>query len=173
MGGGRYRLADGMEDTLRRMGERGDIIRVMQRELTVRRLDRAGVEQVVSNDLREPLVGRVIHRGFSDEHRDRHYLIVDGVDGRVHYVDIGRGDATPSVPEGATVRIDPRAAMVTQADRTVDAVAHANGGRYSVDLHLRQDPSASEAFADSHVRRRRQCAERAPDRSAWPMAVGP
>ncbi|KER35966.1 conjugal transfer protein TraI [Sphingobium indicum F2] len=153
IGGGRYRLADGMEDTLRRMGERGDIIRVMQRELTVRRLDRAGVEQVVSNDLREPLVGRVIHRGFSDEHRDRHYLIVDGVDGRVHYVDIGRGDATPSVPEGATVRIDPRAAMVTQADRTVDAVAHANGGRYSVDLHLRQDPSASEAFADSHVRR--------------------
>ncbi|MGK2912326.1 MAG: relaxase/mobilization nuclease RlxS [Sphingobium sp.] len=153
IGGGRYRLAEGLEDTLRRMGERGDIIRLMQRELTARRLDRAGVEQVVSNDLRETLVGRVISRGFSDEHRDRHYLMVDGVDGRVHYIDIGRGDATPSVPEGSTVQIAPSRIEATQADRTVDAVARANGGRYSIDLHLRNDPQASEAFATSHVRR--------------------
>jgi type IV secretory pathway VirD2 relaxase len=153
VGGGRYRLAEGLEETLRRMGERGDIIRLMQRELTARRLDRAGVEQVVSNDLREPIVGRVIQRGFSDEHRDRHYLVVDGVDGRVHYVDIGRGDATPSVAEGSTVRVAPLRIEATQADRTVDAVASANGGCYSIDLHLSHDPGASEAFATSHVRR--------------------
>jgi type IV secretory pathway VirD2 relaxase len=153
IGGGRYRLADGIEDTLRRMGERGDIIRTVQRELTARRLERAGVEQVVSTNLSEPIVGRVINRGFSDEHRDRHYVMVDGIDGRVHYVDIGRGDATPSVPEGATVRIDPTRADATQADRTVAAIARANGGRYSIDLHLRHDPNASEAFATSHVRR--------------------
>jgi len=153
VGGGRYRLAEGLEDTLRRMGERGDVIRLMQRELTARRLDRAGVEQVVSSDLREPLVGRVISRGFSDEHRDRHYLMIDGVDGRVHYVDIGRGDATPAVPGSGTVRITPSRIEATQADRTVDAVARANGGHYSVDLHLRHDPNASETFAASHVRR--------------------
>ena len=153
VGGGRYRLAEGLEDTLRRMGERGDVIRLMQRELSDRRLDRAGVEQVVSKDLREPLVGRVINRGISDEHRDRHYLIIDGVDGRVHYVDIGRGDATPIVPEGATVRMEPSRKEATQADCTVDAVARANGGRYSIDLHLAHDPNASEAFAASHVRR--------------------
>ncbi|WP_374011358.1 relaxase/mobilization nuclease RlxS [Sphingomonas sanguinis] len=153
LGGGRYRLAEEMEDTLRRMGERGDIVRLMQRELTARRLDRAGVEQVVATELREPLVGRVIQRGFSDEHRDRHYMMIDGIDGRVHYVEIGRSDATPSVPEGATVRIEPTKAAASQADRTVDAVARANGGRYSIDLHLRYDPGASEAFATSHVRR--------------------
>ncbi|HEY9578493.1 MAG TPA: relaxase/mobilization nuclease RlxS [Rhizorhapis sp.] len=153
IGGGRYRLAEGLQETLRRMGERGDIIRLMQRELTARRLDRAGVEQVVATELREPIVGRLISRGFSDEHRDRHYMMVDGVDGRVHYVDVGRGDATPSVPEGATVRIEPTRAVASQADRTVDAVARANGGCYSVDLHLRHDANASEAFAASHVRR--------------------
>ena len=153
IGGGRYRLADGLEDTLRRMGERGDIIRLMQRELTARRLDRAGVEQVVTAELREPIVGRLIQRGFSDEHRDRHYVMVDGIDGRVHYVDIGRGSATASVSENATVRIDPTRAEASQADRTVDAIARANGGRYSVDLHLRHDSQASEAFAASHVRR--------------------
>jgi len=153
LGGGRYRLADGLEDTLRRMGERGDIVRLMQRELTARRLDRAGVDQVVTAELREPLVGRLVKRGFSDEHRDRHYMIVDGTDGRAHYVDIGRGDATPSMPEGATIRLEPRKVDVTTADRTIDAVARANDGRYSVDLHLRHDPNASEAFAESHVRR--------------------
>jgi type IV secretory pathway VirD2 relaxase len=152
-GGGRYRLADALEDTLRRIGERGDIIRLMQRELTARRLDRAGVEQVVSTELREPIVGRLIQRGFSDEHRDRHFMMIDGVDGRVHYVDIGRGEATPSVPENATVRIESTKAEASQVDRTVDAVARANGGRYSIDLHLRHDPNASEAFAASHVRR--------------------
>jgi hypothetical protein len=71
IGGGRYRLADGMEETLRRMGERGDIIRVMQRELTARRLDRAGVERVIASELREPIVGKLISQGFSDEHRER------------------------------------------------------------------------------------------------------
>lgn len=152
-GGGRYQLADGLEDTLRRMGERGDIIRLMQRELTARRLDRPGVDQVMATEVREPIVGRLIRRGFSDEHRDRHYMMVDGIDGRVHYVDIGRSDAVPSVPENATVRIEPTRAGVTQADRTVDAVARANGGHYSVDLHLAHDPQASEAFAASHVRR--------------------
>ena len=153
IGGGRYRLADGLEDTLRRMGERGDIIRLMQRELTARRLDRAGVENVVSSELREPLVGRLIHRGFSDEHRDRHYMMVDGIDGRVHYLDIGRGNAVPSVPEDATVRIEPATVGASKSDRNVDAIARANGGRYSVDLHLAHDPNASEAFAASHVRR--------------------
>lgn len=153
IGGGRYRLADGMEETLRRMGERGDIIRVMQRELTARRLDRAGVERVIASEMREPIVGKLISRGFSDEHRDRHYMMVDGIDGRVHYVDIGRGDATPSVPEGAGVRIEPTKADATNADRIVDAVARANDGRYSVDLHLRHDANASQAYAESHVRR--------------------
>lgn len=151
--GGRYRLAGGLEDTLRRMGERGDIIRLMQRELAARRLDRAGVENVVSPQLREPLIGRLIHRGLADEHRDRHYVMVDGIDGRVHYIDIGRGNAVPSAPEGATVRIRPSKVEASKADQTVDAVARANGGRYSVDLHLTHDPKASEAFAASHVRR--------------------
>ena len=38
-------------------------------------------------------------------------------------------------------------------DRTIAEIAAANGGRYSVDLHLRHDPSASESFAETHVRR--------------------
>lgn len=68
-------------------------------------------------------------------------------------MDIGRGDATRSVPEGATVRIEATRAEATAADRTVAEVARANGGRYSVGLHLAHDPQANEAYAASHVRR--------------------
>ena len=154
IGGGRWQLTEGLEDTLRKAGERGDIIRTMQREMTAR--NRAGIEQHVF-DPADPevaqLVGRVIARGLADELRDRHYLLVDGVDGRSHYVDIGRGDAIEPTPEGAIVRITPTVGGVRDVDRIVAEIAAANEGRYSVDLHLRHDPSVSEAFAEAHVRR--------------------
>ncbi|MDB5581954.1 MAG: conjugal transfer protein TraI [Bradyrhizobium sp.] len=156
LGGGRWQLAEGLEDTLRRTGERGDIIRTMQRELTARNLDRPGIEQRLydpSGGDAAPLIGRVVMRGLSDEHRDRHFLLVDGIDGRIHHVDIGAGGATEPMAEGLIVRIAQRGIGAREVDRTVDAVARANGGCYSVDLHLRHDPSATEAFAEAHVRR--------------------
>jgi type IV secretory pathway VirD2 relaxase len=153
LGAGRWQLADGLEETLRRMGERGDIIRMMQRELTARKLERAGVDRRIHDQLREPIVGRVIHRGFSDEHRDRHYLMVDGIDGLVHYVDIGRGDLAGATAEDTIIRVAARSADVRDVDRTIAGVAAANGGRYSAEAHLRHDPSATHAFAEAHVRR--------------------
>jgi type IV secretory pathway VirD2 relaxase len=152
-GGGRWQLAEGLEDSLRQMGERGDIIRLMQRELTARRLDHTRPDRVIARALDGPLVGRVLHRGLSDELRDRHYLLVDGVDGKVHYLDIGRGDVVESLAEGTVVRANPRVPAVRGSDRAIVDVAAANGGVYSVELHLRHDPRASHDFAESHVRR--------------------
>jgi type IV secretory pathway VirD2 relaxase len=178
LGDGRWRLADDIEETLRRIGERGDIIRTMQRELSARKLDRPGVGQRLydpDEGRAAPIVGRVIHRGLADELRDRHYLLVDGIDGEVHHVPIGRGDGIAPIPEGAIVRITPTSVSVREADRTVDRVAHANGGIYSIDAHLRHDPNASQAFAETHIRRlealrrRSDVAERLPDGS-WRIA---
>ncbi|MEO7169674.1 MAG: relaxase/mobilization nuclease RlxS [Sphingomonas sp.] len=156
VGGGRWQLAEDLEGTLRTLGERGDIIRTMQRELTARNLQRPWIGRSLfgaGETDPEPVVGRVIARGLADEHRDRHYLLVDGVDGHAHYVDIGRGDAVAPIPEGAVVRVTARSLEVRDADRVVAEVAAANGGRYSADLHLRHDPSATQAFAETHVRR--------------------
>ncbi len=174
LGAGRWRLADGLEETLRRMGERGDIVRLMQRELTARRLERAQADRVIAGELHAPVIGRVVQRGFADEHRDRHYLLVDGIDGRVHYLDIGRATATEPTPEGAIVHVTRRTAAIREVDRTIAAVADAHGGRYSVDLHLEHDPRVSRAFAEAHVRRleamrRAGTTERLPDGS-WVVA---
>ena len=155
IGAGKWRLAAHMEDRLRRLGERGDIIRTMQRELTARGLERSPADRVVHGDaLTEPaVVGRVIARGLSDEMADRHYLLVDGVDGRAHHIDIGRGDAVEALPEDAIVRIHPREGGTRASDRLVAEIAEANGGRYSIDLHLQFDPLARVEFAEAHVRR--------------------
>src|SRR5439155_26928112 len=106
---------------------------------------------------------------------NRHYLLIDGVDVRAHYVDIGKGDAVDPIPEGAIIRVTARTLGIRNADRVVAEVAAASSGRYSVDLHLRHDPSATQAFAEAHVRRleamRRAGAgvEREPD-GAWSIA---
>jgi len=153
---GEWRLGHDLEETLKRMGERGDIIRTMHREMTAKGVTRAAADYVIFDPAvkdSRPITGRLVARGLSDEINDRHYLIVDALDGRTHYVDIGKGEATEPTPEGAIVRIDPKHPEPRQVDRTVSEIATANGGRYDVDIHLRHDPSVSASFAEAHVRR--------------------
>lgn len=151
---GRWRLAEDMDAILKRMGERGDIIRTMQRAFAAHGLERVVTDYAIADPVAMmPIVGRVVERGLSDEYNDRHYLIVDAVDGRSHYIDIGKAEATDFVPISAVVRIAPKSIEARGVDRTVARVAAANGGRYSIDLHLAHDPTARQTFAETHVRR--------------------
>lgn len=156
VGASHWRLAPDLADTLRRMGERGDIIRTMQRTYAARGDTPALVDQAIYDPAvadAHALVGRVVHRGLSDEIADRHYVIVEATDGRSHYVDIGKGENVESHVPGAIVRIAPVETGIRTSDRTIAEVAAANEGRYSIDAHLRHDASATEAFAETHVRR--------------------
>lgn len=94
-----------------------------------------------------------MRRGLADEHQDRHFLIVDGVDGQTHYVAVGKGEHVEPTPEGSVVRIEPRTAMLRDVDRTMIAVAAENGGVYSAALHHAYDPKARADYIDAHVRR--------------------
>lgn len=156
VGSGRWRLDGELEATLRRIGERGDIIKTMHRELTGKGLARSAADYVVhdrSAEQMQPVAGRIVARGLADEINDRHYMIVDGVDGRSHYIDIGKGEATEPTPDGCIVRVTPRNTAPRQVDRTIAEIAAAHNGRYSIDIHLKHDPSATERFAETHVRR--------------------
>lgn len=153
---GQWRLSSDLEPTLRRMGERGDIIKTLHRDLAEKGLSRSASDYAIYDPAdagTRPIVGRLVRRGLSDEINDRHYLIVDGVDGRTHYVEIGKGDAAEPVPEDAVVAISPKSTEPRAVDRTVAEIAAANDGRYSVDIHLRHDPSSSATFAETHVHR--------------------
>ncbi len=156
---GRWQLRPDMEDVLRRLGERGDIIKMMQHELKARSMEHAIADsQIHDSDPafqtpQKPIVGRVLKRGEIDGGCDRHYLMIDGVDGRVHMVDIGEADRTGPLGGNAIVRVAMKVPHVRPADRTIAEVAASNGGYYDVEAHLAYDPSARQAFAETHVRR--------------------
>jgi type IV secretory pathway VirD2 relaxase len=153
---GQWRLRVEMRETLERMGEQGDIIRTMQREMSTRSRPLAPADRVIHDAGLAAgtfIVGRVAARGLADEYSDRHYLIVDGVDGRSHYVPIGRGEEVGPIPENAVVRLSPSTAAVRDVDRTIAAVAAANGGRYDAAAHRAHEPSASRDFIEAHIRR--------------------
>jgi Protein of unknown function (DUF3363) len=133
------------------MGERGDIIKAMHRAMSQARLERSPQLYTIHDRDAAPIVGRIVARGLADEEGDRRYLVIDGIDGRSHYTDIG--EAEGSFPVGSIVRLSNRSTEPHQVDRTVAEIAAAKEGRYSIDIHLQHDPAASEAFAVTHVRR--------------------
>jgi type IV secretory pathway VirD2 relaxase len=153
---GQWRLDPGLEPALRRLGERGDIIRTMNRAMRESGQALSVADYAIyapSDAATKPIIGRVAARGLSDELNDRQFVIVEGIDGRTHYIEIGTGDPSMPVLENCVVRISPKPREARHVDRTTAEIAAAHGGRYSVDIHLRHDPSATADFAETHVRR--------------------
>ena len=117
LGHGRWRLDEQLEPTLRSIGEKADIIRTMQRALAAAGIERAPSEQLVFRpDGRASVTGRLLARGLSDEAADRHFLVIDGIDGRSHYAEIGKGEVAKDLPERAIVRVSPRPIVVQGND---------------------------------------------------------
>lgn len=150
---GCWRLDADLEQRLRALGERGDIIKAMARAVKDHAPGREHEPFVVHDGrakLIAPVVGRVIERGLADEHRDRHYLIVDAADGRHHYMPI---DAGVAASEGHIVRLSANEAAIRVGDENIAKVAGINHGVYSSDLHRKMDPSATDRFLAGHIKR--------------------
>jgi type IV secretory pathway VirD2 relaxase len=159
---GQWIVSSKAEPALRELGERGDIIKTMHRTLEREGMavDRHPARYVLHReDATERIVGRVLDKGLGgDEMGERVRLVIDGVDGGVHHIEmdaaraeeVGRGMivAAGSAPPG------PRA-----ADRNIGDVA-GQEGIYRPSLHLERARAAidrlggdPEAFVRSHVRR--------------------
>lgn len=89
---GVWEISGEAESKLKQLGGRDDIIKTMHRVVREAGIDRpAGGFAVFDAGSRgSRIVGRVAGLGLSDELNDKHYLVVDGTDGRVHYADVGR-----------------------------------------------------------------------------------
>ena len=149
----RWQISPDLEPRLRAMGERGDIIRRMQRALGGERRELATFGQ---GDVAESVTGRLVAKGISDPMNDRGYLIVDGVDGRGYHVSIPTQVDLSGLPIGAVITVS-KGAKPRAADRTIAELAH--GGIYRTADHLEatrtdnrrgRDP---DAFVEAHVRR--------------------
>jgi hypothetical protein len=128
-------LQPAMVVTLNAMGERGDIVRTMQRALGSQRRE---MMVFTPGKSAQPVVGRVVGQGLADEPQERGYLVLDGVDGRAHYVTLPVGSELEKFPVGAVVE-----ACGATEERTVDKtiVGLTEGGLYRTENHLSMSQS--------------------------------
>ena len=101
---GVWALDSAMEAKLRQLGDRADKFKMMQRALTEARIDRGAAAMALfeRGPRKAPLIGKVVGMGMVDEITDRTWVVIDAVDGRVHYAELGRLKAT-DVPERGTL----------------------------------------------------------------------
>ncbi|GKV93322.1 relaxase/mobilization nuclease and DUF3363 domain-containing protein [Pectobacterium aroidearum] len=141
------------ESTLRAMGERGDIIRTMQRAMSGQQCELAVFQP--GEDART-IVGRVAGKGLADELYDKGYLVVDGIDGKAHYVALPPKTELEQYPTGAVVEVK-SSADVRAADKNIAELA--SDGLYLADHHLAIEQGRAKPGRDpqevvaAHVRR--------------------
>ena len=73
---------------MRELGERGDIVKAINRALAARGQDRGAesFDPAWRGRSGRPSWGRVIDKRLTDELGDRIGVVIDGIDGRVHHV---------------------------------------------------------------------------------------
>jgi type IV secretory pathway VirD2 relaxase len=156
---GVWELSERLEPTLREMGERGDIIRTMQKALRIEGNERDPVSFQIHNAAPTvSIVGRVIDKNLSDELGENLMLVVDGIDGRTHYVSGIDSTRVEDTRIGSVVEIRPAENIGRPSDRTIAVMVE--DGLYRPSRHLEQArfngrvPNGDyEGFVDAHVRR--------------------
>jgi type IV secretory pathway VirD2 relaxase len=150
---GYWLLHDDTEATLRAMGERGDIVRTMQRTMGSLQRELAVFEPGKGTP---GVVGRIVAKGLADELHDRGYLVVDGLDGKAHYLALPARAELADYPIGGLVETRSLSEPRT-VDRSIASLAA--DGLYRTDHHLALARSQSsdghdpEALVERHVRR--------------------
>ena len=101
------------------------------------------------------MIGRVAGKGLADELSDRGYLIVDGIDGRAHYVRLPDSVDFTAFAAGAIVEVG--GSQPRPADRTIEQLAQHGVYRTDEHLHVLREQNCSatspEAIVEAHVRR--------------------
>jgi type IV secretory pathway VirD2 relaxase len=161
---GRWVVSDKAEVALKQLGARQDIIDTMHRALADHGLaEERGVDRYVCHGkgAGEKVVGRVIGKGLAGEEMgERVYLVIDGVDSRVHHMEFANPAHIDEVRRGMIVEAAPAAFGPRASDRNIAVMAEDNGGLYQPSRHaervreiLEQQGKDPEAFIRSHVRR--------------------
>ena len=89
---GVWRLDPALETKLRALGERADTFKMMQRALREAGIERGAAELAVfeRGTRKAPVIGKVAGVGIVDEITDRSWVVIDALDGRAHYAELGR-----------------------------------------------------------------------------------
>ena len=141
---GTWAIHSDAEPTLRAMGERDDIIRTMQRAMSRKQRELAVFQPGEDGRV---IVGRIVGKGLADELYDKGYLVIDGIDGKAHYVVLPPRSELEQYPTGAVVEVK-GSADVPVADRNIAAMAI--DGVYRTDHHLALAQGQATPDRDPH-----------------------
>ncbi|KPU94614.1 conjugal transfer protein [Variovorax paradoxus] len=145
----RWTLRPGLAGVLNTLGEQQDALDAMRRALKG-----AQRELVLDVDGKQPVLGRIAGKGLADELSDRGYLVVDGIDGRAHYVKLPAGADLGGFPMEAIVEAG-AAGKKRSVDRNI--LAASRDGIYATADHAAQLRQAGnrdpQATVEIHVRR--------------------
>lgn len=156
VGFGKWRLDDKLERTLRRMADRGDILKAYHRAMSRAKLDRSLDSEPIYDavaKLAQPITGRVIEKGVLDDVNDRSYIVLDTMEGEALFVETGRESNVAQIEGGMVVTAGPQIYVPKASDYTIADIASKRGGKYSPSFHEMNDPGAREEFIKAHVRR--------------------
>jgi hypothetical protein len=158
IGPAQWLLAEEAQPSLRELGIRGDIIRTMQRALSAQGQERSPTDFAISDapiTSEQTVIGRAVEKGLDDELKGSAYLVVDGVDGRAHYLRVPNFDAITDVPQGGIIAVG--RAQGRQSDRTIARLAEAVNGTYDPERHRLEiahaNSSDPQTLVEAHVRR--------------------
>ncbi|WP_188411182.1 DUF3363 domain-containing protein [Agaricicola taiwanensis] len=156
---GVWELNERLEPTLRELGERGDIIRTMQRSLAADGLERDPMTfRIHEGAPAAPVTGRVLDKYLANELGDNLTVVVDGIDGRTHHIANMDPMQLEDARIGGVIEIGRAEAAARPSDRTIAAITE--DGIYRPSRHLEQAkfegrvPGGDyEGYVDAHVRR--------------------
>jgi hypothetical protein len=147
-----WTLKPGLDQTLRQLGIRGDIIKTMHQAMSA-----GGHEPDVSTfalhgeEPSAPVLGKLVKRGLDDELKGTAYAIVAGVDGRTHHLKFSdlemTGDASAGGIVEARVYNDAngrrRLSLATRSELSIEAQVTASGATWLDRQLLAKDPLLS------------------------------
>lgn len=163
---GCWELKPGMEETLRQLSIRGDVIKTIHRAMS-----RAGrYADVYSFAMHgdvpaDRVLGRLIERGLHDELNGSAYAIVEGVDGRTHHLRLPDLERTGDSKMGSIVELrtydDPqgrkRLTLAPRSDFSLQEQVTARGATWIDRQLLARDAAVSNSGFGAEVKQAMEC----------------
>ena len=160
-GPGCWTMKPGIEETLRHLAIRGDIIKAMHRAMAdgARTPDVAAFA-VHGDDITDRVIGRLVERGLHDELAGTAYAIIDGADGRTHHIRFANLDMTGDAQPGAIVELRAwedrnarrRLSLATRSDLPLEAQVTAPGATWLDRELVARDPTPTAGGFGAEIR---------------------
>jgi len=142
-----------LEQSLRALGVRNDIIKTMHQAMSA-----DGHEPDLSTfalhgeEPSDAVIGRLVKRGLDDELKGTAYAIVAGINGRTHHLKLSNVEMTGDAPVGAIVEARfyedangrKRLSLATRSDLSIEAQVTASGATWLDCQLLAKDPPTAQ-----------------------------